>query len=79
MIQVVERPHVTCSADAGNGHHRIARPIVGDAQRTLERRSDEELIAPLWSRRKNETLELITRTLAARDSWQGKNYRAGQE
>ncbi len=40
---------------------------------------DEELIAPLWSRRKSETLEQITRTLAARDSWQGKNYRPANQ
>jgi radical SAM protein (TIGR01212 family) len=40
---------------------------------------EEELIAPLWSRRKSETLDLITRTLAARDSWQGKNYRSANQ
>jgi radical SAM protein (TIGR01212 family) len=40
---------------------------------------EEELIAPLWSRRKSETLDLITRTLTARDSWQGKNYRSANQ
>jgi len=40
---------------------------------------EEELIAPLWSCRKSETLELIARTLAERDSWQGKNYLAGDQ
>ncbi len=37
---------------------------------------EDELTAPPWSRRKSETLGLITRTLAARDSWQGKNYQS---
>ena len=45
----------------------IIQRLVGDSD-------EEELIAPLWSHRKSETLHLITRTLAARDSWQGKNY-----
>ena len=32
----------------------------------------EELIAPAWSLKKAETLELIRKTLEKRDSWQGK-------
>jgi len=32
----------------------------------------DELVAPLWSLRKAETLSLIHDTLAQRDSWQGK-------
>jgi len=47
----------------------IIQRLIGDPH-------EEELIAPLWSSRKSETLDLITRTLAARDSWQGKNYRS---
>ena len=35
----------------------------------------QELVAPEWSLRKNETLMLIKNTLTARDSWQGKKYR----
>jgi len=31
-----------------------------------------ELVAPAWSRRKRETLNLIHKTLEERDSWQGK-------
>ena len=34
-----------------------------------------ELVAPEWSLRKNETLTLIKKTLADRDSWQGKRFR----
>jgi radical SAM protein (TIGR01212 family) len=33
----------------------------------------DELVAPRWSLRKNETLSLIKRILADRDSWQGKS------
>lgn len=32
----------------------------------------EELVAPLWSMRKNETLALIQKTMKERNSWQGK-------
>lgn len=32
----------------------------------------EELVAPKWSLQKAETLDLIRKTLAKRDSWQGK-------
>ena len=32
----------------------------------------DELVAPEWSMRKNETLSLIKKILADRDSWQGK-------
>jgi len=32
----------------------------------------DELVAPEWSLRKNETLSLIKKILADRDSWQGK-------
>jgi len=34
----------------------------------------EELVAPLWSLKKAETLTLIKETLEKRDSWQGKFY-----
>ena len=34
----------------------------------------DELIAPLWSMRKSETLTLINSILMARDSWQGKFF-----
>ena len=33
-----------------------------------------ELVAPEWSPRKNETLSLIKKILANRDSWQGKRF-----
>jgi radical SAM protein (TIGR01212 family) len=33
-----------------------------------------ELVAPEWSLRKNETLNLIKKLLADRDSWQGKRF-----
>ena len=33
-----------------------------------------ELVAPEWSLRKNETLSLINKILADRDSWQGKGF-----
>jgi radical SAM protein (TIGR01212 family) len=32
----------------------------------------EELVAPLWSMKKKETLALINKTMKERDSWQGK-------
>ena len=34
----------------------------------------KELVAPDWTLRKNETLQLIRKELERRDSWQGKNY-----
>ena len=34
----------------------------------------EELVAPIWSLKKAETLALINQTLEKRDSWQGKHY-----
>jgi radical SAM protein (TIGR01212 family) len=34
----------------------------------------DELTAPEWSLRKNETLSLIKKILAERDSWQGKGF-----
>jgi radical SAM protein (TIGR01212 family) len=34
----------------------------------------DELAAPEWSLRKNETLSLIKKILAERDSWQGKEF-----
>jgi len=34
----------------------------------------EELVAPQWSRRKSQTLQLINDTLEERDTWQGKFY-----
>ena len=33
-----------------------------------------ELVAPLWSLKKAETLALIKETLEKRDTWQGKFY-----
>lgn len=35
----------------------------------------EELVAPMWSLKKAETLALINQTLEQRDSWQGKLYK----
>jgi len=35
----------------------------------------KELVAPEWTLRKNETLQLIHRELERRNSWQGKNLR----
>ncbi len=32
----------------------------------------EELVAPMWSKKKMETMDLIKETLEKRDSWQGK-------
>jgi hypothetical protein len=37
----------------------------------------DELVAPEWSPRKNETLSLIKKTLDDRDSWQGKGFNKG--
>ena len=34
----------------------------------------EDLIAPMWSRRKREVLNAIDKRLAAPDTWQGKKY-----
>ncbi len=34
----------------------------------------EELLAPLWSRRKREVLNAIDKRLAALDTWQGREY-----
>ncbi len=34
----------------------------------------DELVAPGWSKRKNETLSLIRRILEEKDSWQGKKF-----
>lgn len=39
----------------------------------------EELVAPEWSVRKNDTLSRIKGILAQRDSWQGKSFEGGQE
>jgi len=36
-----------------------------------------ELVAPEWSLRKNETISLIKKALASRDSWQGKRFSQG--
>jgi len=35
----------------------------------------EELVAPLWSRNKTETLRRINETLEKRDSWQGSKFK----
>jgi len=45
--------------------HIVIQRLTGDPHR-------EELLAPLWSLQKAETLSLILDTLAKRDSWQGK-------
>ena len=34
----------------------------------------QDLLAPLWSRRKREVLNAIDKELAARDTWQGRKY-----
>ena len=34
----------------------------------------EDLLAPMWSRRKREVLNAIDKRLAALDTWQGKKY-----
>jgi len=39
----------------------------------------DELVAPEWSLRKNETLSLIKKILADRDSWQGKRFNVQQK
>ena len=39
----------------------------------------DELVAPEWSLRKNETLSLIKKILADRDSWQGKGFNVQQK
>ena len=35
----------------------------------------EDLLAPLWSRRKREVLNSIDMALAAADTWQGRKYK----
>jgi radical SAM protein (TIGR01212 family) len=45
----------------------VVQRLTGDPHR-------EELLAPLWSLKKSETLNLIHRTLEKRDSWQGKYF-----
>jgi len=39
----------------------------------------DELVAPEWSLRKNETLSRIKKILADRDSWQGKGFNVQQK
>ena len=39
----------------------------------------EDLLAPLWSRRKREVLNGIDRLLAARNTWQGREYKLNIE
>jgi len=53
---------------------RIPQRVV--IQRLTGDPHPEELVAPLWSTRKNETLAMIRDTLERRDTWQGK--RLGQ-
>ena len=36
----------------------------------------EDLLAPLWSRRKREVLNRIDQLLAASDTWQGRKYQS---
>ena len=45
----------------------VIQRLTGDPHRT-------ELVAPEWSLRKNETLSLIKKVLADRDSWQGRRF-----
>ena len=45
----------------------IIQRLTGDPHR-------EELVAPLWSLKKTETLSMIDRTLEERDAWQGKRW-----
>ncbi len=49
---------------------RIPQRVV--IQRLTGDPHPEELVAPLWSTRKNETLAMIRNTLERRDTWQGK-------
>lgn len=44
-------------------------------QRLTSDPNPKELVAPEWTLRKNETLQLIHRELERRDSWQGKSLR----
>ncbi len=37
----------------------------------------QELVAPLWSLQKRETMELINRCFEQKQTWQGKRYRGG--
>jgi radical SAM protein (TIGR01212 family) len=53
---------------------RIPQRVV--VQRLTGDPHPEELVAPLWSTRKNETLAMIRNTLERRDTWQG--MRLGQ-
>jgi radical SAM superfamily enzyme len=34
----------------------------------------EDLLAPMWSRRKREVLNAIDKRLASLDTWQGRKY-----
>jgi radical SAM protein (TIGR01212 family) len=45
----------------------VIQRLTGDPHRV-------ELVAPEWSLRKNETLSLIKKVLADRDSWQGERF-----
>ena len=36
----------------------------------------DDLLAPLWSRKKTTVINDIDKLLFARDSWQGKKYKA---
>ncbi len=49
---------------------RLRKDIV--VQRLMGDPRPQELIAPLWSLKKRETLNLIHKTLEQRDTWQGK-------
>ena len=55
---------------------RIPREIV--IQRLTGDPHRQELIAPMWSLRKRETLDMIKDRLEKRDSWQGKYLRQAQ-
>ncbi|MFZ0133012.1 MAG: TIGR01212 family radical SAM protein [Desulfobacterales bacterium] len=49
----------------------VIQRLTGDPHRA-------ELVAPLWSLRKRETLDLIAAVFAQRDSWQGRRLGCGR-
>jgi hypothetical protein len=46
----------------------VIQRLTGDPHR-------QELVAPQWSLKKTETLNLIHETLEKRNSWQGKHFK----
>ncbi len=66
-LEQKEYMHLVCDFLELLPEEMIIQRVTGDPH-------VEELIAPMWSRRKSETIQLITKILAARNSWQGKKY-----